>query len=235
MYLTKIMIIPALTASLLLAAGGSGNSALPNGKPFRSIQSSFDDLQSQIDAMIGDTNPLEERVTALESALANLQARDAELLALIEANAGDLTAMQAEMANNTALISMMQSQINQLETFVAQKQNIVNGTCAEGSSIRQIMEDGSVVCEPDDIGTVGSLQVYTSSNTITVPAHTTAGALASCPAGTVVTGGGYFNLDSSIFVYNFTPNGNGWMVYVNSQSDYTSDIIVYALCARLLQ
>lgn len=40
--------------------------------------------------------------------------------------------------------------IDQLESDVANKQDVVTGTCAPGSSIRAIGTDGNVTCEPDN-------------------------------------------------------------------------------------
>lgn len=54
-----------------------------------------------------------------------------------------------------------------INTTAVQKR--VSGTCAVGSSIREIAEDGSVTCETDSTGTDDQTLVYnTGNNTITI-------------------------------------------------------------------
>jgi len=61
-----------------------------------------------------------------------------------EVNANFTTLAEQINDNNTRILSN--------ENSVAGKQNRVSGSCGEGSSIRVINEDGSVVCETDDSG-----------------------------------------------------------------------------------
>ena len=68
-----VLFLMLATASTVLMAGNKGygsavsnNEGLPNGKPFQTIQTVLDDLQDQINILVGRTDLIEERVTALE-------------------------------------------------------------------------------------------------------------------------------------------------------------------------
>lgn len=52
----------------------------------------------------------------------------------------------------------------------------------------------------------------------------------SCPAGTIVTGGGYASNPNSLRVYNSTKSGNGWQVYVKNSDNHEELFNVYAIC-----
>lgn len=54
-------------------------------------------------------------------------------------------------------------------------------------------------------------------------------ALATCPAGTVVTGGG-FATNSAIWVYTQYKDGNGWRVYGKSNAAGNQTLFAYAVC-----
>lgn len=56
-------------------------------------------------------------------------------------------------------------------------------------------------------------------------------AVAACPAGTVVTGGGYASKsDGSLLVYNSSRSGNGWEVYAQNSSGSSQLLNAYAIC-----
>jgi hypothetical protein len=55
--------------------------------------------------------------------------------------------------------------------------------------------------------------------------------VATCPAGSVVTGGGWsINSDGSLVAYVSTKTGNGWEVFVDNNSGSTKTARAYAVC-----
>lgn len=91
-----------------------------------------------------------------------------------------------------ANFTSLQSVLNALETSVASKQTRVSARCNDGSSIKEVREDGSVVCELDDVGTGGSsytagaglklIGTAFSVDTVSVQARVTA----TCAAGSSI-------------------------------------------------
>jgi len=55
-------------------------------------------------------------------------------------------------------------------------------------------------------------------------------ATVSCPAGTIVTSGGYASNPDKLRVYNSTISGNGWQVYVQNKGASEELFNVYATC-----
>ncbi len=55
--------------------------------------------------------------------------------------------------------------------------------------------------------------------------------VATCPAGSVVTGGGWvIGTDTNITLYNSSKSGNGWQIYVDNAGGSTPLINAYAIC-----
>jgi hypothetical protein len=55
--------------------------------------------------------------------------------------------------------------------------------------------------------------------------------IAACPAGSVVTGGGWASYaDGSLHVYNSSKSSNGWQVYAKNNTGSTKYVKAYALC-----
>jgi hypothetical protein len=66
---------------------------------------------------------------------------------------------------------------------------------------------------------------------ITVAAGASTGVTASCPAGSVVTGGGWAsNSAGTLDVYNSSQSGNGWQVYARNTSGSGQLLNAYAIC-----
>ena len=80
------------------------------------------------------------------------------------------------------------------------------------------------VCLYNSGGTTS--QVY---NQVTVPAGSDGHSAVTCPAGSVVTGGGYASNDQ-FTVYNSTKSGNGWQVYAHNNSGSSQLLNAYAVC-----
>jgi hypothetical protein len=68
-------------------------------------------------------------------------------------------------------------------------------------------------------------------NQISVAAGSVGHTYLSCPAGSVVTGGGYASPSGGqLFVYNSSKHGNGWQVYARNTSGSSELLNVYAVC-----
>ncbi len=64
-----------------------------------------------------------------------------------------------------------------------------------------------------------------------IGANTQTNIVAPCPAGTVVTGGGWvIGSDNVVNIYNSSKDGNGWGIYVNNTGGGTPLINAYAIC-----
>ncbi len=70
------------------------------------------------------------------------------------------------------------------------------------------------------------------SKQVDIPANGTMSTTAPCPAGTVVTGGG-FNVATDVRVYVQAKNGNGWTAVVKNTSGSVRQLTVYAICLTL--
>ncbi len=69
----------------------------------------------------------------------------------VDDNDTRITAVESQLAEKvTTGISENASSITTLQSDMASKQALITGTCADGSSIRAIKADGTVVCELDD-------------------------------------------------------------------------------------
>jgi hypothetical protein len=68
--------------------------------------------------------------------------------------------------------------------------------------------------------------------TVSTPAGGTMSTTAVCPAGKVVTGGG-FSVNLGMHVYTQAKNGNGWAVVVKNNTGTAQNLNVYAICLTL--
>ncbi len=67
-------------------------------------------------------------------------------------------------------------------------------------------------------------------NQVTVSASTYGQAVATCPGGSVVTGGGWASSANNLDVYNSSKSGNGWQVYATNLTGSGQLLNAYAIC-----
>ena len=65
---------------------------------------------------------------------------------------------------------------------------------------------------------------------ITIPAGNVGYDTAACPAGSIVTGGGFASSADTEWVYNTSMNGNGWSAYAKNNSGTSQLLNIYAIC-----
>lgn len=191
------------------------------------LQAENDQLAIDIAANAGDIAALEARVGVNESLIASLQG------AIVNVNIAlgtGLANLQGQINNNFALIGGLQGQINNINALLAAKQNIVNGSCSPGSSIRQIFSNGAVACEYDNTGSNSISRVTVSNSTSGAAQGSWQSVTVNCLSGYTVTGGGFHMHDQT--TQNSSPSGNGWAVSTYNNGSF-SDLIVYANCIRL--
>lgn len=187
-------------------------------------------LAAQIAANSGDIATLQSELAANTSLINTLQSAIVALQSDLSSLGSDVTDLQAQVDNNEILIDSLQAQITNINGLLAAKQNVINGSCPSGYSIRQINANGSVVCEYDDGGSSNISRVVVSQ----VGPQASRGAYQSvnvqCPSGYTVTGGGYHMHEQQ--TQDSRPSGNGWHVGTFNNG-YFADIVVYANCIRL--
>lgn len=107
------------------------------------------------------------------------------------------TGLQEQIDDNFSSIGDLEARIAIAEQELVWKQNLVNGECLDGSAIRKINDDGSVVCSTVSTGTGTSVQLnvtmvnslkagmpYTGTTPIRIPS--------TCETGQIVTEVGFY-------------------------------------------
>jgi len=206
-------------------------------------------LQAQIDANATDIVSLQTQIAALEAENASLQvlidtnADNIDDLQLqIDTNTGIISSLQQELSNyaqledqiahNAALISALESEITAINAVLAEKQRIITGSCPAGQSIQAINDDGSVVCEIDDIGGASTIDRVIVGNIAVVGPSQYQEREVLCPDGYTVTGGGFLSWPQGAVIGSVASN-NGWRIMIDNTSSFSSYTLVHANCIQL--
>ena len=98
----------------------------------------------------------------------------------------------------------------------------VTGDCSAGSSIRVINDDGTVTCEPDNVGSAGNL----NCNIRTGPTNKVS--TATCTSSYTLTGGGCQTTSFNNKDHHFYPSGNSYIC-----EDDVQPLKAYAICCKI--
>ncbi len=233
-----LLVAIALSTMLYAAKGEQGSS---HGQPFLT-------LQGQIDKLVGDADTIEDRLDGLESATAKLE-QDVKALYIglegvmedyvfpnaeaIGDNAEAILKLQDAIDGNSLLIEAMGNEIEWINEELAIKQNIIEGTCPPGQALVAVNTDENdavMICEA--VSGSGGLQQTVIAKTASIGRYQVDSILATCPVGTVATGGG-FKVGQEMSIYASRPQNNGWLVHVKNTSRYPRLIGVEVVCLKL--
>jgi uncharacterized protein affecting Mg2+/Co2+ transport len=118
--------------------------------------------------------------------------------------------------------------------FRAQKDMVVYTTLSAGNGWASYVWNNSVgirafdsyaICLHNTSGSITQVQ-----NMVHVAAGGIGPAVATCPAGSVVTSGGFASDATAFWVYNSSKSGNGWQVYARNNSADNRPLYAYAVC-----
>ena len=149
----------------------------------------------------------------------------------------DIDSIESQINNNATIIAALQNEINIINDKLVFKQNLVNGSCPDGSAIQQILTNGSVICEGVG-GTSGQLQSVYAYNIQDANPNATVSIEADCPAIYTVTGAGFhgaygWDILSSYTGSNSNSNNFAYLKATNNQT-FIDSIYSMATCSRIV-
>lgn len=199
------------------------------------LQQANTDLLELIAANSGDIETLKADVDANEAMITTLQSA----LGMVQNDLISLeTSLQNQIENNEALITALQSEVDQINTDLQLKQDLVNGTCPDGSAIQQILPDGSVICEGVG-GTSGQLHsVHSYKYSPLVGPGLWARVSAYCPYGYTATGAGFasaYRWDvHTTYTFPDSSYENGGYVSAQNLNTYDDYILAVTTCTCIV-
>ena len=188
-----------------------GSKGADNGKPFQDVQdaitseeaariaadeanaairdAALQSLQEQIDA----ANASLDELAGLSLSFDELQADVAALQSTMDTLTTDLDNLDAGVASNADAIANLLAELELLDGELAGKQDILDGACLAGSSLRVIYPDGGFLYElGGSTASTSVSSVVRVSSFLTVPRGTAPRQFEeSCPSGFQIAGGGY--------------------------------------------
>lgn len=169
------------------------NGSSPQGRPFVEIIGLVSDIKDQLNLLVVRMDTLEGQLGANEDAILILQQKNADLeaqLAMISEQA-DYENLQDLISQNLQMIHIIEAEIDSIDEQLVLKQNIIDGNCADGSAVTQVLEDGSLVCVSVGTGEPGTFETVRSFYSTAVAPFTIQTTRVFCPDGYSVTGGGF--------------------------------------------
>ena len=185
-------------------------------------------LQAQVDANSGDIQTDQAQIAANSTQIASLQT------AIIALENGSIAAdanLQTLINNNLALITAMQGEIDLINSSLALKQNIIEGTCPDGEAVIAIGEN-SITCGEIDGGS-STISVSRTSTYTGLSPNQSKTLYAYCPWPSRVTGGGFqLNHSGIVITKSYALGQSTWQVEAVNKSG-VNNVGFYSLATCL--
>lgn len=129
---------------------------------------------------------------------------------------------------------MLQTDIDAINAALQFKQNLVNGTCPNGSAIREVLADGSVICEGIESSVSGTLQSIKSYKRGDIPGRSYLTVIARCPIGYAATGPGHYTAWSQVKLLRNEAAYATSFIYAYNENYYSLYAYAVATCTRFV-
>lgn len=242
----SIAVATALATTTIPAHAG------PNGRTFRAIgfaaiqifdvRSQVADVQAQVDELREQMNEMRSHLGSVETQLSGLNGQlddiyediDAlvwmtnDMKTQMEATALGSTEMQEQITANERMIEELQAEVAALWLqLAAESGGVMPDPCPPGSAIREISEDGSVICEIDGIGD------YTHQfESFMVSPGTIANMTSQCPDGRDVLTGGFSGADGLQVISSWPSINRSWLVSMKNPTAVSKTFFIVLRCAK---